>query len=84
MRATISLLRRGHRAHLPSFCADRSWRLAFFSFDGTRPASQIPVSEACYACHLQHAAVDTTFVQFYPTLLGIATQKGTLAPGYRP
>jgi hypothetical protein len=57
---------------------------AFFSFDGTRPASQIPASEACYACHLQHAAVDTTFVQFYPTLLGIAAQKGTLAPGYRP
>jgi hypothetical protein len=57
---------------------------AFFSFDGMQPATQIPPSEACYACHLQHAAVDTTFVQFYPTLLGIATRKGTLAPGYRP
>ena len=57
---------------------------AFFSFDGTQPASRIPVSEACYTCHQQHAAVDTTFVQFYPTLLGIATRKGTLAPGYHP
>jgi Cytochrome P460 len=57
---------------------------AFFSFEGTEPASQIPVTEACYACHQQHAAVDTTFVQFYPTLLGVAAQKGTLAPGYRP
>jgi hypothetical protein len=26
--------------------------------------------------------VDTTFVQFYPTLLDIARQKGTLSPGY--
>jgi hypothetical protein len=36
----------------------------------------------CYSCHEQHAAVDTTFVQFYPTLLEIAKKKGTLAPGY--
>jgi aspartate oxidase len=26
--------------------------------------------------------VDTTFVQFYPTLLEIAKKKGTLAAGY--
>ena len=57
---------------------------AFFSFAGTAPADQIPVHEACYSCHQQHAAVDTTFVQFYPTLLDIATQKDTLAPDYRP
>jgi hypothetical protein len=44
----------------------------------------IPVSAECYSCHKQHAAVDTTFVQFYPTLLGIATLKGTLSPGYKP
>jgi hypothetical protein len=57
---------------------------AFFAFGGTEPAQQIPTAADCYACHQQHAAVDTTFVQFYPTLLGIATQKGTLAPGYSP
>ena len=28
---------------------------------------------------MQHAAVDTTFVQFYPTLLPIARQKHTLS-----
>ncbi|HYU45886.1 MAG TPA: cytochrome P460, partial [Terriglobales bacterium] len=33
-------------------------------------------------CHEQHGAVDTTFVQFYPTLLEIAKKKGTLAQGY--
>jgi hypothetical protein len=44
----------------------------------------IPMSEDCYACHRDHAAVDTTFVQFYPTLLPLATQKGTLSPNYQP
>ena len=53
---------------------------AFFYFEGREPAGQIPVSENCYSCHLQHGAVDTTFVQFYPTLLGVAKDKGTLLP----
>jgi hypothetical protein len=26
--------------------------------------------------------VDTTFVQFYPTLLPVAKEKGTLSAGY--
>ena len=29
----------------------------------------------CYSCHEQHGAVDTTFVQFYPTLIDAAKQK---------
>jgi hypothetical protein len=29
-----------------------------------------------------HAAVDTTFVQFYPTLLPVATAKGTLSKAF--
>jgi hypothetical protein len=57
---------------------------AFFNFRGAAPASLIPMTRDCYACHQQHAAVDTTFVQFYPTLLKIATLKGTLSPGYKP
>jgi Cytochrome P460 len=57
---------------------------AFFSFSGPQPARMLPMSEDCYSCHEQHAAVDTTFVQFYPTLLPIATLKGTLSPGYKP
>ena len=56
---------------------------AFFSFEGARPAQMIPMTAGCYACHQQHAAVDTTFVQFYPTLLNIATLKGTLSPAYK-
>jgi cytochrome P460 len=53
---------------------------AFFSFDS--PAANgtlIPQGAPCYSCHLAHAAVDTTFVQFYPTLLPIAQKKGTLS-----
>jgi Cytochrome P460 len=55
---------------------------AFFGFENAKPAKQIPTTAACYSCHQQHAAVDTTFVQFYPTLLEIAKKKGTLAASY--
>jgi hypothetical protein len=56
---------------------------AFFAFDGSQAAKMIPTDMACYSCHAQHAAVDTTFVQFYPTLLPIATAKGTLSASYQ-
>jgi hypothetical protein len=55
---------------------------AFFGFDNDSPSKQIPTGADCYSCHEQHAAVDTTFVQFYPTLLEIAKQKKTLSPSY--
>ncbi len=55
---------------------------AFFGFDGDGPGRLIPVSAPCYSCHAQHAAVDTTFVQFYPTLLPIARQHKTLSADY--
>ena len=54
----------------------------FFGFNGEKPASLIPQVAACYACHQDHAAVDTTFVQFYPTLLPVSTAKGTLSTAY--
>jgi hypothetical protein len=50
---------------------------AFFGFDNEKTAKMIPTSADCYSCHSAHAAVDTTFVQFYPTLLPIAKSKGT-------
>lgn len=59
---------------------DGGW--AFFSFEGDGPAEQIPTTAACYGCHRDHAAVDTTFVQFYPTLLPIAQQRQTLSAEY--
>jgi hypothetical protein len=55
---------------------------AFFSFDTEGPGELFPKEAACYSCHEQHAAVDTTFVQFYPTLLPIAKAKQTLSAAY--
>ena len=55
---------------------------AFFAFGGEKTAKAIPTSADCYSCHAQHAAVDTTFVQFYPTLLPIAKEKRTLSASY--
>jgi hypothetical protein len=55
---------------------------AFFGFDSGEPSKMDPKEMDCYSCHQQHAAVDTTFVQFYPTLIEIAKKKGTLSPAY--
>jgi hypothetical protein len=53
---------------------------AFFDFDSpTKNGTLIPEKAPCYTCHAQHAAVDTTFVQFYPTLLPVAREKKTLS-----
>lgn len=55
---------------------------AFFGFDEGKTAKMIPTTASCYSCHAEHGAVDTTFVQFYPTLLPIAKTKGTLSAPY--
>ena len=54
----------------------------FVSSDGKAPGDLRPQSASCYSCHQDHGASDTTFVQFYPTLLGIAKDKGTLSAAY--
>ena len=56
---------------------------AFFGFDDSKTAKMVPTEAACYSCHAAHAAVDTTFVQFYPTLLPIAKSKGILSASYQ-
>jgi hypothetical protein len=55
---------------------------AFFGFDDEKTSKMTPTSMPCYSCHSEHGAVDTTFVQFYPTLLPIAKSKGTLSASY--
>jgi cytochrome P460 len=55
---------------------------AFFDVASETKATLIPSNAPCYTCHADHAAVDTTFVQFYPTLLPIAQKKGTLSASY--
>jgi hypothetical protein len=56
---------------------------AFFDFSSpTANGKVFPPPVACYSCHQQHGAVDTTFVQFYPTLLPIARDKKTLSDAF--
>jgi len=55
---------------------------AFFAFGSSSEARtsgvKIPESAACYSCHAKNAAVENTFVQFYPVLRDVAKEKGTL------
>ena len=52
---------------------------AFFDFGQDAPSvASLPTTAACYSCHAHNGAVDNTFVQFYPTLLQVAKQKGTV------
>lgn len=55
---------------------------AFFDAGDAQTGKLIPPPASCYSCHQDHAAVDTTFVQFYPTLLPVARTKQTLSPAY--
>jgi hypothetical protein len=56
---------------------------AFFSFNSPSAEGKLfPSNVACYSCHREHGAVDTTFVQFYPTLLPVAREKKTLSAVY--
>lgn len=59
---------------------------AYFSFgqgeDLLEKTKPFPQKSACNQCHAKNAAVENTFVQFYPTLLEIAKAKGTLNPHY--
>lgn len=53
----------------------------FYAFGtGEKTAERLPSDAQCYACHKKDGAVDTTFVQFYPTLLPIARAKHTALP----
>jgi hypothetical protein len=55
---------------------------AFYGFDQPVSAKAIERPASCYTCHEQHGAVDTTFVQFYPTLMDAAQKHKTLSEGY--
>ena len=60
---------------------------AFFGFRGDAASAEPLSGEAltrgqCVECHTKETAVERTFVQFYPTLLEVARQKGTLKPGF--
>jgi hypothetical protein len=51
---------------------------AYFVFGETNQTSEaMPKGNPCWSCHDAHAAVEHTFVQFYPTLKPVAKKFGT-------
>lgn len=62
------------------FRSTANW--AFFNAEDGVTGKLLPKEMECYSCHEQHGAVDTTFVQFYPTLLEIAKKRNTLSAAY--
>jgi len=70
----------GMEVHVKDAKLGGGW--GFFEFNGSGSSKLIKRPASCYECHEGHAAADTTFVQFYPTLLGVAKTKGTLSPAY--
>jgi hypothetical protein len=73
----------GREVHVKDIARFPQGGWAFFGFDTGNSAKMIPRTADCYSCHADHAAVDNTFVQFYPTLLPIATEKDTLSAAYK-
>ena len=67
-------------AHVDSHTKGDGW--AFYGFDNPVSVKAIARPASCYTCHEEHGAVDTTFVQFYPTLLDVAEKHKTLSAAY--
>jgi hypothetical protein len=54
----------------------------FYAFrDGAQQGTPFPKTADCFTCHEQNGAVDSTFVQFYPTLVDVARKNGTFKAG---
>ena len=72
----------GLEAHVKDSRFQDGW--AFFNLGRAESAERLSDAAAatCVECHIKNAAVERTFVQFYPTLLEVARQKGTLKPGF--
>jgi hypothetical protein len=84
-RGNASINRSGHfqgeldaiEVHAKDTRIPGNW--AFYGFGkDKKEATMIPRTANCYSCHEQNGVVDTTFVQFYPTLFKIAQQKNTV------
>jgi hypothetical protein len=51
---------------------------AFYGFqDSSDRGKLFPKTADCYSCHQQNGSTDTTFVQFYPTLIETSKKMGT-------
>jgi len=54
------------------------WAYFDFSSEAKTAHAHAPGKNGCWNCHEQNAAVEHSFVQFYPELLKVARAKGTL------
>jgi hypothetical protein len=70
----------GREVHVKDKRFKSGW--AFFGFNGEGPGRELPQTSDCNQCHEKHGAVDTTFVQFYPTLLPVAKARNTFSEAY--
>jgi hypothetical protein len=50
---------------------------AYYAFEPNANSAETKPKANCWSCHEQHAAVEHTFVQFYPTLKPVAKKFGT-------
>jgi hypothetical protein len=57
-----------------------TWAYFGFSPDAKNASAIAPGKNDCWQCHEQNAAVEHSFVQFYPDLLKVARAKGTVKP----
>jgi hypothetical protein len=51
---------------------------AYYSFDSSAKTAHANPKAACWQCHHDQGGVDSTYVQFYPTLKPVAQKFGTL------
>jgi hypothetical protein len=65
----------GWEAHVKD-SARGGWAFYFIRKDAAS-GKALEKSANCFSCHQNHGAVDTTFVQYYPTLIEAAKQHGT-------
>lgn len=61
--------------------SSRPQQWTYYNFDAKDTAADPIASTACLKCHTANAAVENTFVQFYPTLLDFSVEKGLIKPG---
>jgi hypothetical protein len=59
----------------------RPQQWTYYNFDAKDSSADPIASTACVKCHSANAAVENTFVQFYPTLLDFSVEKGLIKPG---
>ena len=50
---------------------------AYYGFEPNAKTAEVMPKSNCWSCHEQHAAVEHTFVQFFPTLKPVAKNFGT-------